>query len=441
MSGLNVQLLQAVPATAVSILDVGCGAGALGQALKQAGPADRRVAGIEPDGLAAAAARAVLDEVHCADLVRDFPEIEAGSIDCLILDGILERLPDPLALLRHLRPALREGGLLLCSVANAQNFSVISALVTNDFQYQEGGLSDRRHLRLFTLSTAYKLLLDADFLPQVIHTALTPCDPELWRAFIPLADYFHVDADQIHVGLSAHTYILAARRMPPAPPLDEPISFVACSNDPGQLANNLAASPCFRSGRHELIVITDATSAAEGINRGLSQASHRLVVAAHQDIYIPEPWPARFLHQWSLAEQQFGPLGVAGVFGVSPQAGIIQRTGRVINGGQLISSGFDLPAEAVSLDEIVLALPRETPLRLDPLVGWHNYGTDIVLQARQAGLAAAILDGPCLHNTRFAGLRQDFIDSALALSQKWQQARPIHTTCVRIDEIGNMLGW
>ena len=438
---INAQFQNAVPAHAVSILEIGCGDGSLGQALKQAGPPGRRVMGIESDAALAATARARLDEVRCVDLTREFPDIEADSVDCLILNGILERVPDPLALIKHVRPALRLGGLLLCDVVNAQNFAVISALFTNDFQYHEDGPPDRRALRLFTLSSAYKLLLDADFLPQILHKAMSECDPALWQAVTPLANYFGIDPDHIHVNISANHYLLAGRRMPAIPMVDEPITFVACSNDPMQLENNLAASPVFRSGRHELIVITDAASAAEGINRGVAQASHRLVVAAHQDIYIPEPWPARFLHQWKLAEQQLGPLGVAGVFGVSPQNGITQRTGRVINGGQLISSGFDLPAEATSLDEIILAVPKDTPLRLDPVVGWHNYGTDIVLQVRQAGQASAILDAPCLHNTRFAGLQRDFIDSALELGRKWDHVRPIHTTCVRIDEEGNLRGW
>jgi len=421
-TGLNLQYLRAVPAEALSILVVGEDVGDLCLALKDAGPDGRRVIGVGPDRIADTA-------------------LQADSVDCLIIDGVLERVQDPLALIQYLHPALSEGGLLLCSVSNAQNFAFISALFTNDFQYRDSGLQDGRNLRLFTMSTIFKLLLDGDFLPQLIHTSLTPCDPDLWQAMIPLANYFRIDPDQIHVNLSVYHYVLAARPMPMVPKLDEPISFVACSNDPDQLANNLAASPCFRSGGHELIVVTDATSAAEGINRGVERASHRLVVAAHQDVYIPESWPTRFLQQWAQAERQFGPIGAAGVFGVSPQGGVIQRTGRAINGSQLISSGPALPAEASSLDEIILALPKDTPLRLDPVVGWHNYGTDLVLQARRAGLVSVILDAPCLHNTRFAGLRRDFVDSAVELGRKWQQERPFHTTCVRIDEVGNLSGW
>lgn len=415
----DAQFLAALPPEALSILIIG-GGDALGAAAQQAGPSGRRVIRAEPDTI---------------------PEIEAGSVDCLILDGVLERAADPLALIRYLRPALKDDGLLLCSVFNAQNFAVISALFTNDFQYLDSGALDRRNLRLFTLSTAFKLLLDAEFLPQVLHTAMTPCGEDFWKAATPLANHFRIDADQIHVNLSVHHYIMAARPQPPRPAADEPMTFVACSNDPEQLRNNLAASPCFSSGRHELIVISDASSAAEGLNRGLSKATHRLVVAAHQDIYIPDGWTARFQHQWALAESRFGPLGVAGVFGVSPQGGVTQRTGRVINAGQLIASGFALPAEATSLDEIILALPKDSALRFDSVMGWHNYGTDIVMQTRDAGLAAAILDAPCLHNTRFAGLRQDFVDSALELGRKWNEVRPIHTTCVRIDEAGNLFGW
>jgi SAM-dependent methyltransferase len=436
---LNLPLLQAVPTTALRILAVGGAHAGMAKALRESGPAERKIFAIARN--AATDGAQDWDAVYRIDVKHQTPPVEPASLDCILFDDILERVDDPLAVIRRLRALLKDDGVVICSINNAQNFSVISSIFTNDLQYKESGLLDNGHLRLFTLSSIYKMLLDADFLPQLRHAVIMPCSDEFLQAAIPLAQYFRIHPTQIHTRLSTFRYIVSATALPTVAEAEEPMSFVVCCNDSEQLENNLAASPCFRSGQHELLVITDARSAAEGINSGLSKARHDLVVAVHQDIYLPDGWPARLQSQWRKASEDFGPLGVAGVFGVAPQADGKRRTGPVINGEQLIAPGYALPAPAVSLDEIALIFPKGTDLRLDSALGWHCYGTDAVLQARRNGLQAAILDAPCLHNTRFAGLQADFVMSAMALGQKWKEHRPLHTTCIRLDENDGMAGW
>jgi SAM-dependent methyltransferase len=423
-------LLQKVPGAASRILDVGCGDGQLGARLKEMGAASRQVFGMESDPAAATAARR-LDLVFPLD---SEPELEAHSLDCILFGDVLERTADPLALIRRLRPLLRPDGVMLCRVKNAQYFPVMASLFTNDFQ-------TRDHPRLFTLSSLYKLLLDADLLPNLAHALISPCSDEFLQAALPLATHFRIESEVIHQRLSTMQYVVQAFPLPEIDQPDEPMSFVACCNDELQLANNLAASPCFRDGRHELLVYRNQASAAEGINAGLEQARHRFVVAVHQDIYIPDGWPARFQAQWRAAEAKFGPLGLAGVFGVASQSGGVRRTGLILDRGRLIHSGHALPAVAISLDEVVLAFPKNTKVRLDPAIGWHCYGTDAALQTGANGLATAILDAPCLHNSRFSGLGADFVASAKVLADKWREPRPLYTTCVRVDDKGGLSGW
>jgi SAM-dependent methyltransferase len=94
-------------------LDVGCGAGYLGERLIRRG---WRVAGVEPDARACERAREVgVDARHgtLADV-----ELEADAYDLVIFRHSLEHTPDPVGDLRKVARTLRPGGTLLISVPN-----------------------------------------------------------------------------------------------------------------------------------------------------------------------------------------------------------------------------------------------------------------------------------------------------------------------------------
>src|SRR3954466_2739730 len=82
-----------VPREARSVLDVGCGPGLLGAALKRRGV--ERVVGVELTPEAARRAAEVLDEVVVADVDVDELPFEDASFDCVIYGDVLEHLIDP----------------------------------------------------------------------------------------------------------------------------------------------------------------------------------------------------------------------------------------------------------------------------------------------------------------------------------------------------------
>jgi 2-polyprenyl-3-methyl-5-hydroxy-6-metoxy-1,4-benzoquinol methylase len=438
--GLNGELLRAVPSGALRILEVGCAAGRLGEALKRIGPPGREVFGIELNEAAAAQAALRLDHVYSLDVARSDPPLELGSLDCMLFGDVLEHLPDPLAVLRRYKPFLKPGGIVLCSIPNLQHHTVVSALLANDFQYQPAGLLDTTHLRFFTASSILKMLLDADLLPQIIGVTSHPCPPDLASACEPLARYLALDPERLQFLLSVYQYIVSGQAMTPAPADERPMTIVACVNDEAQFANNLGASPCLRSGTHQLLLARDAKSAAEGINAGITAAVHPLVGVVHQDVYLPEGWPARVQNALAAAEKQLGPLGVAGVVGMTRHGSRDFIAGRVLDRLNLIAPETALPQPALSLDELALILPKNSPVRFDPALGWHNYGTDAVMQANAHGLVAAILDAPVLHNSRGANiLYQDFLDSMRVLANKWRHRWPLETTVMRVETDGRFL--
>lgn len=157
----NPELLEKIPLTAKTILDVGCAQGALGADYLRRNP-NARVLGIDTDEAALMHARNRITEVFCGDVEKtpmpfDVPE----GIDCIIYGDVLEHLVDPWGLLaehaKHLSP---QGTVLVC-MPNAEHWSFSARLLTGSFDYDEQGLFDRTHLRWFTPRMMARALTDA----------------------------------------------------------------------------------------------------------------------------------------------------------------------------------------------------------------------------------------------------------------------------------------
>lgn len=438
-AGLNHHLLRAVPTDALRLLDVGCGEGRLGEALKRLDPR-RAVFGAECQPAAAARAATRLDRAFCLDVEADDVPLEPGSLDCLLYGDVLEHLRDPEAALRRHRPLLRPGGVALACVPNVGHHSVLADLLRGEFQYAGAGLLDLTHLRFFTWAAALKLFLDAGYAPSLHDAISVPCPDALAEALGPACRLLGLHPGRARHHLGAYQYVVRAAPLAEEPVGGgEPMTFVACVSDEARLRANLLASPGLRGGpAHEVLLFRGCASAAEGLNRGAAAARHPLVVCLHQDVYLPRGWPARFLRRYREAERALGPVGVAGVYGVSLAGGRVVRAGHVVDRERLLREPAALPAAVQTLDELLLAVPRGTPLRFDERLGFHLYGADVALQARQRGLAAVAVDAPCLHNSLAVDLPPEFVASAGHFAAKWAARLPVATPCVLIEGEGRM---
>jgi hypothetical protein len=374
--------------------------------------------------------------VFVLDVQAGTPPIEPGSLDCILFGDVLEHLVDPEDVLRRYRELLAPDGVVLASVPNVQHFSVVQGLLRGDFMYQPAGLLDATHLRFFTYMSYAKLMLDAGFLPRIEDRIRSGEAERFVEAAAPLLTHCRVHPDLALEPLDTFQYIVGGSKLPDVPGgfAAVPITFVACVNDDDQLGSNLLRSPCLDPGTpHELILMRGQTSAADGFNTAREKARNDPVVFVQQDIYLPRGWDSRFVEQLRAAERQFGPLGVAGVFGYTFGPEGKRDFGRVLDRQLLYDMPAPLPAGADGLDEIVLAVRRDTPLRFDPSLGFHLYGADLCLQTRRLGLPVAVLDAPCLHNSLFAYLPPAFHAARERLLAKWPDVRPLHSSMGRLD--------
>ncbi|WP_287805162.1 methyltransferase domain-containing protein [Diaphorobacter sp.] len=141
-----------------TVLDLGCGSGALGQYLRESRQCTS-------DGLTWSEAeairarpfyrRVVVTDLEVCDLLATFT---SAQYDYIVCADVLEHLRTPERVLTACRDLLKPGGRLLISVPNAGYVGLVAELLQGEFRYREEGLLDRTHLRFFTRRSLARFL-------------------------------------------------------------------------------------------------------------------------------------------------------------------------------------------------------------------------------------------------------------------------------------------
>lgn len=161
-----IDLIKEVPA---QILEIGCGTGATGMAIKQKFP-DVIYIGLDSNREAAEVARKRLDRVIVSDIDKvplDTFGLRKESYDLIICADILEHLFDPWKMLFDLRGYLTADGKILASIPNIQYINHIINFLNGNWTYEDNGLLDVTHIRFFTLNEIAKMFTGTGY--NIIH--------------------------------------------------------------------------------------------------------------------------------------------------------------------------------------------------------------------------------------------------------------------------------
>lgn len=157
---INQAVFQRIPVGTRRLLDVGCGGGVFGAAVKAA--LHCMVVGVTHSHAEAELARNRLDRVEVADLNHCDPGA-FGQFDCIVCSHVLEHLSDPQQVLSRLHGCLVPGGTLLVALPNVLFWKQRMQFLRGRFRYTEGGLMDRTHVRFFDWDSAQSLVCAAGF--------------------------------------------------------------------------------------------------------------------------------------------------------------------------------------------------------------------------------------------------------------------------------------
>jgi 2-polyprenyl-3-methyl-5-hydroxy-6-metoxy-1,4-benzoquinol methylase len=92
------------------------------------------------------------------------PELPAGRYDCIVMNDVIEHVPEPNDLLRAALPLLAEQGRLVASIPNVRFFfNVLDLVAHGRWDYTDEGILDRTHLRFFTKSSIARMFEECGF--------------------------------------------------------------------------------------------------------------------------------------------------------------------------------------------------------------------------------------------------------------------------------------
>ncbi len=205
------EILSRVPTNPRRVLDVGCGAGKVGSAIKDQ-YRDSLVVGIEYQPEQAKLASERLDEVWQINLNEVSAHDINGNFDVIICADVIEHLIDPFSLMRTLRSRIDRDGVAILSIPNIRHWSVLVPLLSNDlFTYTDQGLLDRTHVHFFTYTEIDKMLQECGWSIYNTNIVRIKMTEDIEKKLMKAACSFGADPNYTKTTLEAYQYIIDAK--------------------------------------------------------------------------------------------------------------------------------------------------------------------------------------------------------------------------------------
>ncbi|MCX8065909.1 MAG: glycosyltransferase [Candidatus Hydrogenedentes bacterium] len=223
-------LLPYIPQSVKNVLDIGCGVGLFGKALKDILKVSF-VAGVETEESIAKIAEKNLDKVICGNIEEIDLPFEDGFFDLICFCDVLEHLISPFDILKKIHKYLANYGYVLISIPNIRYWGVIAELSNGEWRYQDSGILDITHISLLSKTGIRSLLKRAGYLPILVSPInITPesyvpknADGSIRLGKLTILGVSERDYEDIR----AYQYVAVAQKIPTAEKIfDEFVSML-----------------------------------------------------------------------------------------------------------------------------------------------------------------------------------------------------------------------
>lgn len=146
----------------IHVLEIGCGCGATLAKIKYLWPY-AEVKGIELIEAVADIGANNFDIIQ--GNIEDMDTLPYGDdyFDYVIFADVLEHLREPQKALEKIRRYMKKDASLIVSVPNFMNITVMLPLLRGDLEYEDEGILDKTHLKMFTMKSCVEMLTQAGY--------------------------------------------------------------------------------------------------------------------------------------------------------------------------------------------------------------------------------------------------------------------------------------
>ena len=446
------ELVALVPPEATSVLDIGCGAGRMGEALKRRQAC--RVVGVEQCVEAAQEAGGRLDEVVVGDIEDPALSLGEAAFDCIVCGDVLEHLRNPQPVLERLARALTPEATLVASIPNVRNCQVVRDLAAGFWTYESAGVLDATHLRFFTLGEVLDLFAASGLEVQQVRpvfdeqvgswrAAGQPTSVQLGPAGLALPSV--EDAEELFV---IQYLVTAQRRRARAPGLASIIilawnelpytrlcveSVLRNTSPPFELVlvdnGSTDGTPEYFAGLADAKFIRNETNLGfpKGVNQGIEAASGEYLVLLNNDTIVPPGWLDRMVAAAESGDDvgMVGPICnyttgdqlIAVPYHQMSQVDAFAARAAWRHRGQRVPTnrllGFCLLAKRAALEQVGL---------LDEAFGIGTFeDDDLSMRMRQAGYRLLVARDCFVHHFGSRTFIAQGIDTESLLESNWER--------------------
>ncbi|ABB14724.1 glycosyltransferase [Carboxydothermus hydrogenoformans] len=200
------EIISLIESKASRVLDVGCAAGLLGKKLKTERPGTI-VYGVEINRDIAQEAEQYLDKVLVGDIYEKINELPDRFFDTIILADVIEHLNVPEVIIKKLKSKLAHNGEFIISVPNFRHWSVIMKILFGDLSYEEAGIMDKTHLRIFTKYIIHNMMKNLNLEVIKISKNVVPLEANQKEILIKLLGAFALDVRSFAADIDTYQYI------------------------------------------------------------------------------------------------------------------------------------------------------------------------------------------------------------------------------------------
>jgi 2-polyprenyl-3-methyl-5-hydroxy-6-metoxy-1,4-benzoquinol methylase len=154
------EIVDLIPPGTKHLLDIGCGTGGTAFAAKKK-LGIKEVIGIEFFQDSAVEASKLLDKVLICDIEQDTIDLPTNYFDCIVLADVLEHTKNPWEVLSTVKKFLTEDGIIIVSLPHIGHIGPVLKILFDKLDYDESGIMDKTHLKIFTKHTMKALFRQA----------------------------------------------------------------------------------------------------------------------------------------------------------------------------------------------------------------------------------------------------------------------------------------